>query len=184
MQTQNGIGRPGETSPFVVSLASRARRHRSSRARAELEGLRSSRLYYFPQRTAHEPLKPAALIVSQQSCESSREASATFDKPTLPPSSIAARPSPAKRFETRHALLFGVLACYALILFNLVYGLTALARLKAWTAVPAGQSVAGGQAPSLNIKSLLSSVLAPGLCRTEPSFDQSQSRRRFSLSAH
>ena len=51
--------------------------------------------------------------------------------------SFAGLPRWIRALTTRRILILGAAACYALILFNLIYGIASLARLKSWRPLPA-----------------------------------------------
>ena len=81
--------------------------------------------------------------------------------------------------------MLGALACYALILFNLIYGVATLARLKGLRPPipsvnalepqrPAGTATAVMPAGMPGIGNSFAAVAVPGLCRIDAAFESTR----------
>lgn len=181
MQTQNEYRHPNEKSSFVVSLASRARRPHPIRTQRADESAQSSRIYFFPiqaRRVAPAPLTPAFEIATAAQPDIAPIPVESIEaKPPMTASAERGRIAWTRRIETRHALWLGAAACYALIIFNFVYGLSSLARMKPWPTLPIGYATDSGPPSQLQINLLFGSIFAPVVFKTEPVFDVLAARR-------
>jgi hypothetical protein len=108
---------PPATSPLIVDLTGRMKKPmRSSqvRRRTKFAPHASTRIYAFP---AHQ-VNPSRHEISSPA----RESTSTSRRLTLWLRSLTAW----------HGLVAGAIACYVLIICNLIYGLSSMAQLKVW----------------------------------------------------
>ena len=127
--------------PSVINLASRMKAEHSRR-RPRISS--PSRIYVFPSRntrvmrtsrdTRHVRASPAMRL---HTVDPPAQASAGMQKSALRRRTSTRLPVWIRPLTTRRALVIGAIACYALIMFNLIYGIAALARLKSLRPLPA-----------------------------------------------
>lgn len=150
---------PGGTSPFVIDLASRMKNIRPVRSPRSSVDASSSEIYIFPA--------PARSALPDASRRWYRK-------------SFAGLPRWIRALTMRRVLILGAAACYALILFNLIYGIASLARLQPGRPIPLVNALelqrakATPPANGLPVNWAASTVavavagrLDPGFCRTE-----------------
>ena len=81
---------------------------------------------------------------------------------TTRPRMSAGLPGWIRSLTTRRALLLGAIACYALILFNLLYGIATLARLKSLRPLPAVSAAE----PQRQLAAVAAATLPPSMLDT------------------
>lgn len=133
---------PGRV-PLVVDLVSRmkvADTHRHRRRSTSSP----SRIYVFPARNTRliRPSYNTRLVrttppMRLHSVPPPAQVSAGAQESAKRQRIFAGLPLWMRTLTTRRALILGAIACYALILFNLIYGIATLARLKSLRPLPA-----------------------------------------------
>ena len=118
MMTDNreGVAHSSPTSPLIVDLTGRLKKHtRTSHARRKVKSASaSSTIYLFPAPRANSTRNEMPVRADEPAQRSRR------------------LPRWIRSLTAWHGLVAGAIACYVLILCNLVYGLTSMAQLKAW----------------------------------------------------
>ena len=127
--TQDGAANAPGTPPLVVDFAGKLKDLRAAPTRRSKITSPSSTIYIFPPRTTHAP-RPAAGIANLP-------AEADPVRAMVRRKLSAQLPAWVRSLTTRRILMMGAVACYALILFNLIYGIASLSRMKSWHAVQA-----------------------------------------------
>ena len=181
--------------PLVVDLASRLkvadthrRRHKSASS--------PSRIYLFPAANTRvmppshnvrlmrpTPAMRLHIVDSPAQISAGAQASATRRRIS------AGLPVWIRTLTTRRALMLGAIACYALIMFNLIYGIATLARLKSLRPLPPVAAtepqrpmaaVVDAILPSstLNNVSPLAGAGVPGPCTFDAAFEGNWEGRR------
>lgn len=173
MATNEGAIEAGNRPPFVVDFASRVNRVRARRPRRRQTADRRAApvVYVFsanPRFTPFARTAPAERASARDIDEGRNHAA-----PQRPSKTAI----PLHRFtglSASRALLIGAIACYALILFNLVYGIVSMGYPRSATpaapARPAGEAARAGAHP-LDFRSPLGTTILAGLCRPEVTFD-------------
>ena len=159
MARDDGALNLGGASPFVVNLASRMKNIHSMRPPRAGADTTASEIYIFPAPPRHTPASPG----QEDSTRWYRQ-------------SFAGLPRWIRALTMRRVLILGAAACYALILFNLIYGIASLARLKAWRTMPAANAMELQRASIATVEgglqgiapnSVLIGGIAPAYCRAE-----------------
>lgn len=128
-QTQDGAADAAGTSLLLVDFAGKLKNLHSTPARHPKITSPSSTIYIFPSRTTHAP-RPAAGLARPP-------AEADPVRAVVRRKLSAQLPGWVRSLTTRRMLMMGAAACYALILFNLIYGIASLSRMKSWHPVHA-----------------------------------------------
>ena len=132
IHTQDGAADTAGPSLLVVDFAGRLKDLHATPARRSKINSRPSTVHILPPRTARAPRhasgepRPPADAAPGHAMVSGR----------LP----AQLPAWVRALTTRRILVIGAAACYALILFNLVYGIASLSRMKSGHPVQAANA--------------------------------------------
>src|SRR3954470_22314408 len=105
------------TSPLIVDITGRIKQPQRSaqqRRRTKFSPRASTRIYAFPARQVNPR--------HQENSSPARESTSTSRRLVVWLRSLTAW----------HGLMAGAVACYVLIICNLIYGLSSLAQLKVW----------------------------------------------------
>jgi hypothetical protein len=170
--TQDGAANAAGTPPLVVDFAGKLKDLHAVPARRSKFTARSSTVYIFPQRTTPAP-SPAAGLARLR-------AEADPVHATVRRKISAQLPAWVRSLTTRRILMMGAVACYALILFNLIYGIASLSRMKSWHPVQSvnatelqraiASPVDAGRRPDLPLAASLAAI-APALSTLDPAVD-------------
>ena len=114
--TTEGSARSPANSPLIVDLTGRMKKKaRSQHARQPAKSAASApMIYVFPARQVSPPAGDAP------------------SKTPEPAHSARRFPRWLRSLTAWHGLIAGAIACYVLIVCNLIYGLTSMAQLKVW----------------------------------------------------
>jgi hypothetical protein len=181
--TQDGAANAPGTPPLVVDFAGKLKDLRASPARRSKIKAPSSTIYFFPPRTTHAP-RPVAGIANLP-------AKADPVRAMVRRKLSAQLPAWVRYLTTRRILMMGAVACYALILFNLIYGIASLSRMKSWHPVQAvnATELQRAMTPPVDIGRRLDLPLAVSPAAIAPSLNPSVNvnrpdpRRRAELTA-
>jgi hypothetical protein len=180
--------------PLVVDLASRLKVADTTHRRRHKSASSPSRMYLFPAANTRvmppshnvrlmRPTPAMRLHIVDSPAHISAGASATRRRIS------GGLPGWIRTLTTRRALMLGAIACYALIMFNLIYGIATLARLKSLRPLPPVAAtepqrpmaaVADAILPSstLNNLSPLAGAGVPGPCTFDAAFEANWEGRR------
>jgi hypothetical protein len=170
--TKNGAAVSSGTSSLVVYLTGRRKHLHSWHPHRPKNTLPApTTIYVFPSRPTKSPRRATPLRDTEHPVQQKRGRQELW----------ARLPRWIHALTTWHALMLGAAACYLLIIFNLVYGLTSLAQLKAWrplqavsAADPQRRALAAPvecePAPSWPAASVPTARIASVLCATDLSF--------------
>jgi len=178
--------------PQVVNLASRLKVADTYR-RPRKSASSPSRIYLFPanpgvrhpshnvRRMRPTPAMRLHIVDSPAQISTGAQDSATRRRVS------AGLPVWIRTLTTRRALMLGAIACYALIMFNLIYGIATLARLKSLRPLPTVAAaepqrpmaaVADAILPSSALNTVSPLTGAPGPCTFDAAFEASREDRR------
>ena len=126
---QDGAADAAGTSRLVIDFAGKLKDLHAAPARRSRISSPPSPVYIFPPRKAHTPAR----------ADSPSLRTAEMDPAlALTPRKLSTQlPGWVRVLTSRRMLMIGAAACYALILFNLVYGIATLSRMQSWRSVPA-----------------------------------------------
>jgi hypothetical protein len=124
---QDGTADAAGTSRLVVDFARKLKDLHPPSARRSKITLPPSAIYRFPLRTTHTPH-----LATDPACPRAEADPA----PAMVRRKLSAQlPAWVCVLTVRRMLMIGATACYALILFNLIYGIASLSRMKSWHPV-------------------------------------------------
>src|SRR5512141_2782115 len=127
--TQDGAANAAGSSLLVVDFAGKLKDLHATPARHSKIASPSSTICIFPRRTLHAPHPASGPARSPAGVEP--------EHTTMRGKLSAQLPAWIRSLTTRRLLMIGAAACYALILFNLIYGIASLSRMKSWHPVQA-----------------------------------------------
>ena len=167
MATDGGAKNTHDNAAFVVDLTSRIKTMPPARARKAAPA--SSVVYFFPAQRRRRHDDPPATAGSD-------ECAAAAQRTGDPGFKFSRRAAP---LDTGRVLLLGALACYALILFNLIYGVASVSETRVVQPHPAQRLNTSELQKQIGLpadaKSPLGTSVWAGLCRPDLLFDEVRS---------
>jgi hypothetical protein len=169
MATDGGAKNRHDSAAFVVDLASRMKTPPAVRPRPRNAGPASSIVYFFPAqrgRRYDDPPPAARAGECASPLPQAGDTAVRFTRPAFP-------------FDTGRALLLGALGCYALILFNLIYGVASVSDTRIAQIPPAQRFNTNELQKQIGLpadaRSPLGTPVWAGLCRPDLLFDEVRS---------